>query len=220
MRTLILLRHGETVGNSSVRYHGRTDVALSHLGRLQMRAARQWLGTEFELTRFAPVISSPLQRAAEGAAIVAGTAVPIIEIKEFVEVDFGRFEGLTADEIRAEYPTDFERWNRDRLDPAFTYPGGESRRAFTQRVERGIKRMLELIDCPASSTPTATHSSAGGDAGLVVAHRGVIRIIADRLARVEPQIELGSIHILQRASAPGPWQTKAIDIVEHLATVG
>ena len=26
--TLVLVRHGETVGQSSVRYYGRTDVAL------------------------------------------------------------------------------------------------------------------------------------------------------------------------------------------------
>ena len=36
---LILVRHGETEGESSIRYHGRTDVALSELGRAQMRLA-------------------------------------------------------------------------------------------------------------------------------------------------------------------------------------
>src|SRR5208282_5591650 len=36
---LILVRHGETEGESSIRYHGRTDVALSELGRTQMNLA-------------------------------------------------------------------------------------------------------------------------------------------------------------------------------------
>ena len=41
---LILVRHGETEGESSIRYHGRTDVALSELGRAQMRLAGRAIG--------------------------------------------------------------------------------------------------------------------------------------------------------------------------------
>ena len=208
MRTLVLVWHGETVGNSSVRYYGRTDVALSEMGRAQMHAARRWLRSLLGSSRFAPVVASPLRRAAEGAAIIAGADTSIVEIEEFVEVDFGRFEGLTAEEIRARYPAGFERWNRDRLDPAFAYPDGESRFDFTSRVERGIQRMLELIDRTAP---------AADDFALVVAHRGVIGIIGNRLAGAEPHIELGSIHILQRETPVSRWRAKSIDIVEHLA---
>jgi hypothetical protein len=50
-----------------------------------------------------------------------------------------------------------------------------------------------------------------------VAHRGVNRIVCKRLAGVEPQIELGSIQILERASPVAAWRVAAIDIVEHLA---
>jgi broad specificity phosphatase PhoE len=219
MRTLVLVRHGETVGNSSIRYHGRTDVELSDLGRSQMRAAGRWLRAHLESPHFTAVIASPLRRASEGASIIVGVDAPIVEIGEFVEVDFGRFEGLTAEEIRERYPADFERWNRDRLNPAFTYPEGESRADFTKRTERGIRRMLELIDRTASPPRPASHEPANGDAALVVAHRGVIRIIANRLAGVEPQIELGSIHILQRTTPAGPWRAKSIDIVEHLSAL-
>src|SRR5580698_7349861 len=103
MQTLVLVRHGETVGNSRVRYHGRTDVELSESGRIQMRAARHWLRTHFGSPRFSPVIASPLCRADEGAAIIAGVDSSILKIEEFVEVDFGRFEGLTAEEIQSRY---------------------------------------------------------------------------------------------------------------------
>jgi broad specificity phosphatase PhoE len=216
-RTLVLVRHGETVGNSSVRYYGRTDVELSDLGRSQMQAVRVWLPAHLESSHFAPVIASPLRRALEGASIIVGADGPVIEIEEFVEVDFGRFEGLTAEEIRERYPADFERWNRDRLNPAFTYPEGESRADFTRRVERGIHRSLQLIDSRVALAPAAHDAPSVNDTALVVAHRGVIRVIANRLADVEPQIELGSIHILQRANSASPWRAKSIDIVEHLA---
>jgi broad specificity phosphatase PhoE len=208
MRSLVLVRHGETVGNSSIRYHGRTDVELSELGREQMRAVRRWLQRRFGSAGFSLVIASPLRRTVEGAAIIAGAKHSIIEIKEFVEVDFGCFEGLTADEIRERYPADFRRWDRDRLDPEFAYPGGESRAQFARRVERGLQLMLEVSDGAAA---------AGEAVVLVVAHRGVIRIIANRLAGVAPVIELGSIQILQRDGFADAWRAAIIDAVEHLA---
>lgn len=260
---LVLVRHGETVGNSSIRYYGRTDIELSELGRAQMRAARRWLQSRFGSTAFTTVVSSPLRRAVEGAAIITnaepssqrpvaqGAAIigadhSIFQIKEFVEVDFGRFEGLTADEIRTRFPADFERWNRDRLDPGFTYPDGESRAEFALRVDRGIQRMLQVIDGTAaqgSSHPMPSDdevphgrmryedgrisSSAvvreergavrGGGVALVVAHRGVIRLIAKRLAGVEPMIELGSIQILQRDRIGDSWRIELIDVLEHLS---
>jgi broad specificity phosphatase PhoE len=222
MRTLVLVRHGETVGNSSIRYYGRTDVELSEAGRSQMRAARRWLKRRFGSAGFALAIASPLRRAMEGAAIIADAAHPIIEIKEFVEVDFGDFEGLTADEIRERYPADFKRWNRNRLDPGFAYPGGESRADFAYRVECGIQRILEVVDGTWAMEAGGTGDEedgggACGDVTLVVAHRGVIRIIANRLAGAEPAIELGSIQILQRDGLADAWRVDAIDIVEHLA---
>ena len=37
MPTAYLVRHGETAGESSVRYHGSNDVPLSAVGRQQVR---------------------------------------------------------------------------------------------------------------------------------------------------------------------------------------
>jgi broad specificity phosphatase PhoE len=206
---LILVRHGETVGNSSIRYYGRTDLELSELGRAQMEAAARWLETRFGANNFAPVFSSPLHRAIESARLIAGLATAPREIAEFVEVDFGLFESLTADEIRDRYPAEFERWNRDRLDAGYTYPSGENRAAFTARVERGVERMLTILDRVGSAPQRA----------LVVAHRGVIRAMVRRLAGAEPHIELGSIHVLRRDGQQLPWRADALDVTEHLESL-
>jgi broad specificity phosphatase PhoE len=88
---LILVRHGETEGESSIRYHGRTDVPLSELGRAQMRLAGRALETRYGGVSFAGVFSSPLVRASEGARIVAGDWAPLVTIDEFAEVHFGLF---------------------------------------------------------------------------------------------------------------------------------
>ena len=211
-RRLIMVRHGETEGQSSIRYYGRTDLALSELGRAQMIAARDALQTRHGAPRFTKVFSSPLRRALEGARLIAGAGAPIVTIDEFVEVDFGLFEGLTADEIRTRHPGEFERWNRDRLAPDYAYPGGESRVAFTARVGRGAARMVELWD---------RECGARGGYALLVAHRGVIRAITRQLAGAEPAIDLGSINILSRGdSRPREmWRAEILDAVDHLAAL-
>jgi broad specificity phosphatase PhoE len=202
---LVLVRHGETEGESSIRYHGRTDVALSELGRAQMRLA----GRALRVHRggggnFARIFSSPLVRASEGARIVAGDSAPLITIEEFAEVHFGLFEGLTADEIRERYPDEFARWNDDRLAPSYTYPAGESRAGFADRVERGLERMLALW------TP---RGDAEADDALLIAHRGVIRAIVRKLTSQEPVVELGSIQVIR---FDGGWHAEMLDLIDHL----
>jgi len=212
---LVLVRHGETVGHSSIRYYGRTDVALSGLGRRQMHAAREWLVTCGGMRNFVPVFTSPLVRATEAARIIGGTDVAAIAIKELAEVDFGLFEGLTTEEIAERYPEEFRRWNSDRLASDLVYPEGESRAAFVARVARGTTRMLALWQ----------HAREGGDAGsnaLLVAHRGVIRAMVRQLTGVfEPRIDLASIHILEEQPAGADlrtarWRPVALDLTEHL----
>ncbi len=201
--TLILVRHGETEGESSIRYHGRSDVALSDLGRRQMRSVRDALDSAIAQSGNTQVFTTPLRRAHESAQIVAGHE-RVVAIEEFREVDFGVFEGLTADEIRERHPAEFERWMRERMSPGYAYPGGESRAAFSERVARGVERMLQLW---------APGRSAAPQAGLLVAHRGVIRTVARLLAEAEPTVELGSIQILELRER---WLVQALDVTAHL----
>ena len=88
LERVLLLRHGETVGRSSVRFYGATDVALSGLGADQVAAAARAIGSE----NFDLVVTSPLQRARRSARIVAPGREIQIEAA-FREIDFGRWEG-------------------------------------------------------------------------------------------------------------------------------
>jgi broad specificity phosphatase PhoE len=215
---LVVVRHGETVGNSSIRYHGRTDVALSELGRRQMRAARQWLAARDDARGFGPVFTSPLVRAAESARIIAGDDAAEFVIEDFVEVDFGLFEGLTAEEIAERYPAEFLRWNSDRVAADFVYPEGESRAAFVERVALGTVRMLALWHDDRCS-------GRAGASALLVAHRGVIRALVRQMTGVfEPHIDLGSIHILEQEPGGADlraarWRPVALDLTAHLGAL-
>lgn len=206
--TLILVRHGETEGESSIRYHGRNDVALSELGRAQMRAARAAIQRDHGGLTFEAVLTSPLVRASEGARIIASAGAPApLALEEFAEVHFGDFEGLTREEISARFPAEYARWRADPLSPSYTYPGGESRAAFAARVERGVVLMLSRWTPECATIATRA---------IVVAHRGVIRTIVKTLTGAEPTVELGSIQILEYASA---WNAAALDLVAHLANL-
>lgn len=202
---LTLVRHGETEGQSSVRYYGRTDVPLSGPGRAQMERVRAILAP----TRFAAVYSSTLSRAREGARIIGngrgavdGTSRPMA-IAGFDEIDFGNWEGLTAEEIQTRHPRSYAEWQSRGSD--FAYPGGESSRQFRRRVIRALHEVL---------------AQAPRGEVLFVLHKGVIRcIVADLLGTDELQrrslaIALGSIHIIAQRGAA--WHAEALDQVAHL----
>ncbi len=204
--TLILVRHGETEGESSIRYHGRTDVPLSELGRAQMRATRAAIRSHHGSLEFEYVFTSPLVRASEGAKLIAGRSARLSVVEDFAEVHFGLFEGLTAEEIRERFPRHYEQWNADRLAPGYTYPEGESRAEFAARVVRGIDRMLAHWN-PRAESPSRA---------LLVAHRGVIRTIVHHLTGHQPSVDLGSIQVVEFERV---WRATMLDHVEHLRTL-
>jgi broad specificity phosphatase PhoE len=158
MGRIVIIRHGETLGESSIRYWGATDVTLSPEGRDQMRAARRRLPDEC----FDTIVSSPLARAWEGARIIWPTGAILLE-RDFCEIDFGEWEGWTAEEIEARNPAGFQAWREAAAD--FGFPGGERRSDFQARVQRGIDRMLK------------SHF----ESALIVIHHGVIRAIVEYL---------------------------------------
>ena len=134
------------------------------------------------------VVASPLRRSWRGAWIAGGGA-PVRLESDFREVDFGRWEGLTMEEIRVRDPILCQDW----LSGAdgFGYPGGESRDGFRARVGRGVERLL-----------TVDVYSA-----LLVLHKGVIRVIVEKLTGEALPLgdpELGGIVTLTR-SAEGSW---------------
>ena len=167
-----LVRHGETEGQSSIRFHGSNDVALSAEGRAQVLAAGRQLRTEV----FERVVASPLRRAWQSAALLSNGS-PVLLVPEFREIDFGRWEGLTAEEIEAQDPVLYRAWREGAAD--FEFPSGERRAAFRERVLAGF----------------ASLAKTGAESILVVAHRGVIRVIGEHLVGtpVAPPPELGQI---------------------------
>lgn len=183
---IVLIRHGETVGESSIRFHGAGDVALSTTGRLQAEAARRAIPGD----GYDRIVASTRMRAWQTALIVARRR-PVQLEHDFREIDFGRWEGLTREEIAERDPILYEDWQRGVA--GFAFPEGEERAAFRARVERGLERLMSRGDT---------------EAPIVVAHKGVVRTLAealtgDVLERDAPP--LGGLLCVTRAS-DGRWR--------------
>jgi broad specificity phosphatase PhoE len=183
---LILVRHGETAGQSSIRYYGATDVPLSELGREQARRARGRIpGETFEM-----VWASSLSRAWESAQIIAPKHSVRIEF-DFREIDFGRWEGLTREEIEIADPALYADWQAKK--PGFEFPDGETRPEFRGRIERGLTRLR----------------ATGAQSALVVAHKGVVRTLLELVCGQTLEAEMprlgGVIHASREGG--GSWST-------------
>jgi broad specificity phosphatase PhoE len=133
---LVLVRHGESVGNladAQAREQGAArldldardaDVELSETGRRQADALGAWMAQRSNLPDL--VLSSPYARALETARrAVAGTPLEITLDERLRERDLGLFDGLTGAGIREEYAHEAER--RKRVGKFYySPPSGES----------------------------------------------------------------------------------------------
>jgi alpha-ribazole phosphatase/probable phosphoglycerate mutase len=129
MLRLLLVRHGETTWNVQQRFQGHSDVPLSEVGRAQARA----LAATLRSRTIDAVYASDLCRATETAEILMKErALPITQTEALRELAFGRWEGLTYDEIQDTHRDELSAWLADRLHVA--PPGGESLAQLEARV--------------------------------------------------------------------------------------
>ena len=168
---IVAIRHGETDWNALARIQGHTDISLNHTGHWQASRTAQALAHE----TIDVVYSSDLARARLTAqALADGQRAPLVVDEALRERHFGRFEGLTFDQIERRWPDQAQRWRA--RDPDFV-PGdeGESLRVFYAR-------------CMAAAEALASRHRGGTIA--LVAHGGVLDCLyraATRMALHEPR---------------------------------
>lgn len=137
-RTFYLVRHGQTDWNAQFRWQGHTDIPLNDTGREQARL----LAAALSHIPFDRAVSSDSIRAVETVRIVLGDRSLEIETDpDLREFNAGAFEGLTWDEIRAQYPDAVTAMNTDWF--GFVFPGGESRGQMAERAAGAVRRLLD-----------------------------------------------------------------------------
>lgn len=162
---LLLVRHGEITTSREWRYVGHLDVALTETGVEQMKR----IGERLKNERVDVLLSSDLQRTRKGAEII-GTMIGLKPQPNaaFREINLGEWEGLTRDEIVAQFPVEFEE--RSQNLPYFRIRNGESFADLQARVIRQIETVLEEFK---------------GKNIALIAHGGVNRVIITHVLGME-----------------------------------
>ncbi|MGQ9614943.1 MAG: histidine phosphatase family protein [Spirochaetota bacterium] len=155
---LILVRHGQTEWNRVERFRGHYDIPLDETGIKQGEAVAERIAIQFKPDR---VFTSPLIRAMKTAEIIAKKAdIPVIIHRGIIDIDYGHWQGLTPDEVKARFPYESALWYEHPENAII--PGGET---LEETQARAIKTMEEL--CKDST----------GKGIVVVSHTVVIRLI-------------------------------------------
>lgn len=153
------MRHGETDDNKNRIFQGQKGSGLNAAGREQ--AGR--LSSRLASAKITAVFSSDLARAKETAEIVAAPhALLVTTVADLREVDVGAWSGLAYDDVRAQFPDEYEAW-RHGLD--IRRGGGET------YDELGVRMMKALV-----SISDGVSNSPDGLA-LCVSHGGSIRSV-------------------------------------------
>lgn len=133
---LFLIRHGKTKANQEGRYLGYTDEDLTEEGKQEILSlAASGYYPESDI-----IFTSALKRCKTTAALIY-PGKQLIEIPEWNEIDFGRFEGKTYKELSGN--PDYQAW----IDSGGTiaFPDGESREQFTERCVCGMEKMIAML---------------------------------------------------------------------------
>lgn len=161
MKTIYLIRHGQTVANEKGLYCGQTDVGITEKAKAELLK----LKADGKYPTPACYFTSGLKRANETLEILYGKQ-PFQGITDLKEYHFGDFEMKTYQDL-APLP-DYQKWLED-VSGNFVCPGGESKNQFIGRVHSGFARLIDSMD------QTKEQSAS------VICHGGVIVAIMEKL---------------------------------------
>ncbi len=158
------VRHGETEWNSTGKYQGQSDVALSQTGLCQAQA----LAARFPAETLDAIYASDLKRAAATAeAVVTRFRCPLEKDAALREIHFGDWEGHTYDEIAARWPE--QGANFFRAPETLIIPHGET---FPLLQKRAMQKIQEIA------------AKSEGKNVAVVAHGAILRTILVTLMHI------------------------------------
>jgi len=148
--TIILIRHGLTDWNIERRWQGHLDVSLNTQGIAQAKALSQRLVT----WPIQALYSSDLQRAAQTATILGEPLglQPVLK-RSWRERDVGEYQGLTHENIKIQYPEQFQDMSQGNISP----PGGEDNQDLYARAAAAIEELV--ANHPGKMIAVVTHGA-------------------------------------------------------------
>ncbi|HEV3467968.1 MAG TPA: histidine phosphatase family protein [Pyrinomonadaceae bacterium] len=194
---ILLVRHGQSLGNAEKRFGGHSPTPLSERGFAQAEATARALRGE----GVSAIYSSDLLRAVQTAEPLAReTGLEVVRTEAFRERSVGRMEGLTFEEAARRYPEEYAALLRRDFEHVLT--GGESYRQLLDRAARRldeaaarhrgstlavfshtgticilILHLMGALDAPALR-PVWISTSNCGVTRIDIQHGGLLRVLA------------------------------------------
>lgn len=115
---LILMRHGNTFekDETPIQVGARTDLPLTSFGKEQAKRVLEYL-LEKKIVPKA-IYSGNLKRQIESALIIGNHfKLTPLKIESLTEIDYGLWEGLTAEKIQTEWPKEYKEWTEEAIWP-------------------------------------------------------------------------------------------------------
>lgn len=162
---LHFLRHGETTFSQTGGYCGDLDVELTSAG-MEMANA---FAASYASVPWEAVYVSPMKRTIATATPLCQVAGIEMQLRDGIkELSYGKWEGLSSDQVRAQYDEDYMRWL---AEPAWNPPtDGET---AVQLASRAALVIAEI---------EKTHPNGNV---LVVSHKATIRILLCSLLGID-----------------------------------
>ncbi len=206
MTRIILVRHGQTEWNRVDRFRGRADIPLNETGLKQAEATGRRVASEWKPVA---VYASPLSRSVKTAeAIVAHLNIPVQIEPGVIDIDYGQWQGLTHEEVKARWPEIYHAW----CDAPQTarIPGGETLAKMRTRAMQAVKQI-------AARNP--------GQTVAVVSHTAVNRVILlailglgnDRFWRLGQ--DTCAVNVFETGEAAGDFTLVSLNDTCHLRGV-
>ena len=157
------IRHGITQGILNKWYYGSTDMPLVQEGIDEIKG---FIEENIYPNEDADFYTSGMIRAEETLQLIYGD-VPRKSITNLREMDFGRWECKTFDQLKLE--PEFDEW-MSCTDNSFVFPEGDSILTFYDRVTLGLDELLGLHRLKELSN----RHSGKDSVSVIVCHGGVI----------------------------------------------
>ena len=131
---IILIRHGQSKGNEQNIVQGQLDEGLSELGLAQAEELSN------HLSDLNAIYSSDTGRAIQTAKPTAKKlGLEINSDKDLREAYFGVWEGMTYDEVKEKYSSEYKAWNENYYDRPSWFEAFETHQ---NRVRKALERVL------------------------------------------------------------------------------
>ena len=203
MVKFIIVRHGYSVANKEKRFSGQMDIPLDEIGLSQAESVADYIVENFKVDS---IYTSDLIRTVQTVKPTAERlGLEINKCKELREVDVGLWQGMLIEDVKKEYPENFEVY---RNTPGLCrFDGGENYSDCLYRAKALLDELAKEND---------------GKTIVIGTHGGVIRTLRANLKNIPmdkiqelPQVPNASITIVEYNSG----EIKLIEegYTEHLS---